>query len=88
MRRQVESYIRYTLFVNNMPAGDLPPMQTELLNKIVERTGVPLDDLDIDLNKYLAEVDSDFKRGMNKELFDFSLSTEQFEKLRNSPGKY
>lgn len=85
LRRQVESYVRYTLFVNNMPAGDLPPMQTKLLNEIVERTGVPLDDLDVDINTYLAEVDADFKRGMNKELFDFSLSTEQFAKLRNSP---
>ena len=84
LRQKYESYIRYCLFVDNMPTDDIPPIGNEQINRILQSALSRKNEGLIDASSLLEEINIDWQHTMCKIIFDQNLESDQFTKLRNS----
>eukprot|EP01083_Nonionella_stella_P111300 326422_1 len=84
LRRKYEAYIRYALYVDNMPTDDVSPIGNEQVNRILQSAlSTPKISM-MDASSLLEEVNIEWQRTMNKIIFDKNLYTPQFKRLRDS----
>eukprot|EP00494_Astrolonche_serrata_P032695 UN32964 len=77
-RRTFESYLRYTLYVDNMPIEDIPPIKNEFIQRIMKKSKNFQTKKEMNINKLLEEINLEWKRSMNKILFDDCLEKKEF----------
>jgi len=83
-RRQLESSIRYSLYVDNMPTDEIQPLDNEQVNRILllALSTKKLKQCALDTTSLLNEVNIDYGRTMNKIIFDVNLKDPQQHALR------
>mgnify|MGYP000067473068 CR=1 FL=1 len=74
-RREAEALLRYNLYVDCMPTDDTPQLNTEQVNRVLSSAlNTPaLKQPGVDVSGLLDEVNMDYRRTMNKIIFDINL---------------
>jgi dynein heavy chain len=83
-RRQFESYIRYSLYVDSMPIDEMQPLDNEQTARILASAlnSKSLKSNALDTAPLLNEVNIDYARTMNKIIFDMNLKDPSHAALR------
>lgn len=74
-RREAEALLRYNLYVDCMPTDDTPQLNTEQVNRVLSSAlnAPELKQPGVDVSGLLDEVNMDYRRTMNKIIFDINL---------------
>lgn len=74
-RREAEALLRYNLYVDCMPTDDTPQLSTEQVNRVLSSAlnNAALKQGGADVSNLLSEVNIDYRRTMNKIIFDINL---------------
>ncbi len=90
LRREVESAIKYSLYIDSMPVDDLEALDSQQVSRIVElaQNTRQLQRHKLDTTSLLQEINVDYARTMNKIIFDVNLSDPAQQGLRSAlaPG--
>jgi len=84
LRRKYEAYIRYALYIDNMPTEDVTPISTEQINRILANATSSPGVCMSDASALVEEINMEWQRTMNKIVFDTNLYRPQFKRLRES----
>ena len=73
LRKYMDSYLRYNLYIDNMSKCDIPNIQANVVNNIKRR--INNDSLVLNMGEFASEINQNYKRAINQIIFNKYIMT-------------